>query len=94
MLEYVVTPENFQKGVTNYLNNHLYGNAETQDLWNEIQKVVGEGLNVTQFMDTFTVQMGYPILETKVQGNQYTFTQKRFLKDYETAARQKNSPLK
>ncbi|XP_063912999.1 aminopeptidase A-like isoform X2 [Zophobas morio] len=93
MLEYVVTPENFQKGVTNYLNNHLYGNAETQDLWNEIQKVVGEGLNVTQFMDTFTVQMGYPILETKVQGNQYTFTQKRFLKDYETAARQKNSPL-
>ncbi|KXZ75637.1 hypothetical protein TcasGA2_TC031874 [Tribolium castaneum] len=38
--------------------------------------------------------MGYPILEAKVEGNTYTFTQKRFLKDYDTARTQKSSPLK
>lgn len=94
MLESVVTPASFQKGVTNYLNSHKYGNAVTQDLWDEIQTVVGNTLNVTEFMDTYTVQMGYPILETKVNGNTYTFTQKRFLKDYDSATTQKSSPLK
>ncbi|XP_064214193.1 aminopeptidase A isoform X3 [Tribolium castaneum] len=93
MLETVVTPATFQKGVTNYLKKHEYGNAVTQDLWDEIQAVVGDTLNVTEFMNTFTVQMGYPILEAKVEGNTYTFTQKRFLKDYDTARTQKSSPL-
>ncbi|XP_068911741.1 glutamyl aminopeptidase isoform X1 [Tenebrio molitor] len=93
MLESVVNPDNFQNGVTNYLKEHQYGNAITQDLWDEIQKVVGDKLNITEFMDTFTVQMGYPILDATVDGNKYTFRQKRFLKDYESAATQKRSPL-
>jgi glutamyl aminopeptidase len=93
MLESVVNADNFQNGVTNYLKEHQYGNAITQDLWDEIQKVVGDKLNITEFMDTFTVQMGYPILDATVDGNKYTFRQKRFLKDYESAATQKRSPL-
>jgi glutamyl aminopeptidase len=93
MLESVVNPDNFQNGVTNYLKEHQYGNAITQDLWDEIQKVVGDKLNITEFMDTFTVQMGYPILDATVDGNKYTFRQKRFLKDYESATTQKRSPL-
>ncbi|RZC34917.1 glutamyl aminopeptidase [Asbolus verrucosus] len=93
MLEYVVGKDNFKQGVTNYLNKNKYGNAVTQDLWDEIQAVVGKDLNITEFMDTFTIQMGYPILNVKVDGNKYILTQKRFLKDYETTLSVKTSPL-
>nr|XP_015839725.1 PREDICTED: glutamyl aminopeptidase [Tribolium castaneum] len=55
MLETVVTPATFQKGVTNYLKKHEYGNAVTQDLWDEIQAVVGDTLNVTEFMNTVMI---------------------------------------
>lgn len=81
MLENTVGEDNFQKGVTNYLNKHAYGNAVTDDLLKEIQDVVGNTLDVAQMMDTFTIQMGYPILTVTVSGNTYTLTQKRFLKD-------------
>lgn len=81
MLENTVGEDNFQKAVTNYLNKNAFGNAVTDDLLKEIQDVVGNMLDVAQMMDTFTIQMGYPILTVTVSGNTYTLTQKRFLKD-------------
>lgn len=81
MLENTVGEENFRKAVTNYLNKNAYGNAVTADLLKEIQDVVGNTLNVAEMMETFTVQMGYPILTVALSGNTYTLTQKRFLKD-------------
>ncbi|XP_023019107.2 aminopeptidase A isoform X1 [Leptinotarsa decemlineata] len=81
MLESTVGEANFQEGVKNYLNKFAYSNAVTKDFLTEIQNVVGNKLNVAELMDTFTVQMGYPILTATVSGDNYTFTQKRFLKD-------------
>lgn len=93
MLESVVGETNFQIGVTNYLKEFAFDNAVSQNLWDALQVVVGDALNVTAFMDTFTIQMGYPILEVTVSNNKYTFRQKRFLKDYSTVATQTPSPL-
>lgn len=81
MLENTVGSENFRNGVTKYLERHTYGNAVTQNLLNQLQPIVGSELNITSFIDTYTVQMGYPILTVTVDGDKYTFTQKRFLKD-------------
>ncbi|XP_018565925.1 glutamyl aminopeptidase isoform X2 [Anoplophora glabripennis] len=81
MLENTVGEENFQLGVTNYLNKYAYSNAVTSNFLTEIQEVVGSTLDVAQMMDTFTVQMGYPVLTVSVNGDNYTLTQKRFLKD-------------
>ncbi|CAG9823832.1 unnamed protein product [Phaedon cochleariae] len=81
MLESTVGEKNFQEGVKNYLDKYAYSNAVTKDFLTEIQSVVGNKLDVAQMMETFTVQMGYPILTATVSGNEYTFTQKRFLKD-------------
>lgn len=81
MLEDAVGATKFQTGITNYLNKHKYGNAVTQDLWNELQKIMGDELNVTDFMNTWTMQMGYPILDVKKDGNTFILSQKRFLKD-------------
>lgn len=87
MLEGSVGPENFQKGVTDYLNSHKYGNAVTQDLLDKLQAIIdGQplDLDITEFMKTWTVQMGYPILSvTSKGGNKFVFKQKRFLIDPE-----------
>lgn len=79
MLEDAVSEETFQKGVTNYLNANLYGNAVTYDLLNELQKIVGDKLNVVEFVNTWTNQTGYPIVDVKIDGDDYILTQKRFL---------------
>lgn len=86
MLENSIGESVFREGVTNYLNAHAYGNAVTQDLLNEIQKIVGDGLNITTFMNTWTVQMGYPVVNVVDNGDSYTLTQKRFLTDPENEA--------
>ncbi|KAG5887715.1 hypothetical protein JTB14_020018 [Gonioctena quinquepunctata] len=91
MLETTVGEANFQEGVKNYLNKYAYSNAVTKDLLTEIQTVVGDKLNIAEFMETFTVQMGYPILTATVSGDQYTFTQKRFLKDPNAAFKESES---
>lgn len=39
MMEDFVGPDNFRQSVTNYLNNHAYGNAVTDDLLTEIDKL-------------------------------------------------------
>ncbi|XP_060524769.1 glutamyl aminopeptidase isoform X3 [Cylas formicarius] len=83
MLEDTVGEENFRKGVTNYLNKYAYGNAVTKNFLEEIQAVVGSGFNVAQMMDTFTAQMGYPVVDVTYDATSgaYVLTQKRFLKD-------------
>lgn len=94
MLEQTVGEENFRNGVTNYLKAHEYDNAVTKHLWYEIQKVVGESINVRDFMDTFTKQMGYPILNVTVEGNKFVLNQTRFLINRDDADKQKPSSLK
>ncbi|KAJ8961758.1 hypothetical protein NQ318_021359 [Aromia moschata] len=81
MLESTVGEENFQKGVTNYLKKYAYSNAVTANFLTEIQGVIGNSWDVAEMMNTFTVQMGYPLLTVSVDGDNYTLTQSRFLKD-------------
>lgn len=94
MLEDAVGEIVFQKGVTNYLNNHAYDNAVTQDLLNEIQEIYGDDLNVTEFINTWTVQMGYPVVAVKENGDNYVLTQTQYLTDSESNEKPQSSPYK
>lgn len=78
MLEDWITPQKFQLGCQNYLKNYHYDNAKTDDFWNSLAQASGEP--VKEVMDTWTRQMGYPVLNVS-SGN--TVTQERFLLDYE-----------
>ena len=40
MLEYAIGSDLFREGIIDYINQHLYSNAQTQDLWNSIQEAV------------------------------------------------------
>ena len=95
MLETFMGPEDFRKGIHNFLVKYAYKNAVTQDLFDELHKVSSQSLDITKIMNTWTKQKGYPILtlteekkgdnSSSEEGmhNSYCVTQQRFLSDPE-----------
>ena len=84
MLEQFLSPETFRQGLQRYLSAHQYQNARTQDLWTALEEASGQP--VTTIMDTWTGQMGYPVLkvETRRQasgGLELELSQERFVYD-------------
>lgn len=86
MLEAYVGEEAFRAGVRDYLNAHLYANAQTEDLWRTVQAASGQP--VTQIARGFTGQPGFPLLNasggdcTREPGNgRIALTQRRFAVD-------------
>jgi aminopeptidase N len=74
--------------VSNYLNKFAYANADTQDLWDSLQEVwnnnasSSSGLTVGRVMDTWSKQMGYPLISVAVNtAGHYEVHQERFLED-------------
>lgn len=85
MLEDIIGPENFRQAVRNYLNRHKYGNAVTDDLLTEIEKL-DLGMDIKVILDTWTRQSGLPVVkvERATDGdNSYVLTQKRFFSNPE-----------
>jgi aminopeptidase N len=83
MLEGIVGEDVFRAGVTLYLRKFEYGNAVTKDLWaalTEAAESAGQSIDVERVMDTWTLQMGLPVVD--VQYNSITgraiLRQKRF----------------
>ena len=60
MLEHFLTPEVFRQGLRGYLSAHQYGNARTEHLWAALEEASKQP--VTAMMDSWTKQMGYPVL--------------------------------
>lgn len=68
MMSLFLGEETVRKGVSNYLNEHKFGNAEQDDLWDSLtkeahkNKVLPKDLDVKTIMDTWTLQTGYPVI--------------------------------
>ncbi|XP_004380316.1 glutamyl aminopeptidase [Trichechus manatus latirostris] len=88
MLEDWITPEKFQKGCQIYLERYKFKNAKTSDFWGALEEA--SNLPVREVMDTWTKQMGYPVLNVQDMGN---ITQKRFLLDSKANASEPHSEL-
>ncbi|KFP72501.1 Glutamyl aminopeptidase, partial [Acanthisitta chloris] len=76
MIQDWITPELFQNGCQAYLKKYQYQNAKTQQFWEALEEASNKP--VKEVMDTWTRQMGYPVLE---MGSNSVLTQKRFLLD-------------
>ena len=83
MLEQFLTPEVFRQGLHQYLDTNQYSNARTADLWAALENASQQP--VTAIMNTWTGQMGYPVLrvETRDEGDQLelSLSQERFVYD-------------
>lgn len=89
MLEGFIGEENFRRGVSDYLKKHKFGNTVTQDLLASLEpyfKKDNPDLNLTYIMDTWTRQMGYPVLTVSKTNTTYRVTQSRFLLDPEATS--------
>ncbi len=81
MLEGFLGSDAFRDGLRAYLKEHEYGNAETRDLWRALAEASGQP--VSSMMDTWTTQMGYPVLDVAADrsddGVSVRLSQKRFV---------------
>ncbi|TLZ78879.1 MAG: M1 family metallopeptidase [Methanobacteriota archaeon] len=64
MLEQFLGEASFRRGLQNYLKQHSYGNARTEDLWRALGAASGQP--VRALMGTWTRQTGFPLLDVKV----------------------------
>ena len=80
MLEDYLGPEEFRKGIQQYLSAHLYSNATTADLWNALEKVSGKPIRAIS--TGWTAQPGLPVVTVQadcINGRQViSLTQQRF----------------
>ncbi|KYQ54762.1 Glutamyl aminopeptidase [Trachymyrmex zeteki] len=81
MMENFFGSDVFFGAISTYLNKYAYKNAETGDLFEVLQDAVGNKLNVTAVMDTWTRQEGFPVINLEKSENKFILTQKRFLDD-------------
>ncbi|XP_076751156.1 endoplasmic reticulum aminopeptidase 1 isoform X3 [Xylocopa sonorina] len=96
MLEGFLCEDVLKSGLNDYLNSHAYGNADTNDLWAVFTKHANNTFDVKVIMDTWTQQMGFPLITITRNGNTITATQKRFLispKENDTELLQPKSPF-
>lgn len=81
MIEDFVGADNFRKGVTDYLDEMKYGNADSDDLLRNLRKYTT--LDISTIVNTWIRQKGLPVVTVKKVGNEIHLTQKRFFTDPE-----------
>ncbi|XP_050699388.1 aminopeptidase N-like isoform X2 [Eriocheir sinensis] len=87
MMNHFLTEVAFRRGLSTYLEAFKYDNAEQDDLWRHLTEAahaVGTlppELSVKAIMDTWTLQMGYPVIrvERSPDGTSASVSQERFL---------------
>ena len=78
MLHNYLGPEDFQKGLNQYLETNQYSNATTLDLWKALEKASQKP--IISFMAAWTEQIGYPLVTLEnVEKNDLFITQEKFL---------------
>eukprot|EP00003_Mantamonas_plastica_P004287 TRINITY_DN13392_c0_g1_i1.p1 TRINITY_DN13392_c0_g1~~TRINITY_DN13392_c0_g1_i1.p1 ORF type:complete len:891 (+),score=339.84 TRINITY_DN13392_c0_g1_i1:2678-5350(+) len=68
MLVHYIGEDAFKAGIQQYLKKFSYANAETEDLWEALE--ASSGKEVKNVMDTWTKQMGYPVISVKLNEEQ------------------------
>jgi len=93
MLEQFLGAEIFRQGVHLFLSRFQYKNAVTDDLWSALEEVSEGKLNIKAIMDSWTRQMGYPVLQVTSSGSSsYRVEQERYLTDSSLAGQGEPSP--
>ncbi|XVE53865.1 hypothetical protein DITRI_Ditri03aG0036000 [Diplodiscus trichospermus] len=73
MLQSYLGAECFQRSLASYIKKHAYSNVKTENLWAALEEGSGEPVN--KLMNTWTKQMGYPVVSVKVKDQKLEFEQ-------------------
>ncbi|XP_060208547.1 aminopeptidase M1-like isoform X1 [Lycium barbarum] len=77
MLQSYLGPESFQRALASYIKRYACSNAKTEDLWSALQEESGEPVN--KLMNSWTKQMGYPVVSVKIKDQKLECAQTQFL---------------
>lgn len=89
MMHKFLGEETFRQGVSRYLKKHAYANSVQDDLWASLTEIAHENqslmktVTVKDIMDTWTLQVGYPVIDIKRNYDTHsaTISQTRYLSD-------------
>ncbi|XP_077977932.1 aminopeptidase N-like [Glandiceps talaboti] len=75
--------DTFKEGLQDYLNTYKYSNTVSDQLFEKLTEADQgrKNTNVKQVMDTWILQMGYPIITLSRDGNSIHAEQERFIMD-------------
>ncbi|XP_070558854.1 aminopeptidase N-like [Ptychodera flava] len=62
MMKSFLGEDKMLEGFRNYLHEYLFDNAHTNDLWQSLTEVPGHDYDVKRIMDTWSLQMGFPVV--------------------------------
>ncbi|KAJ8985877.1 hypothetical protein NQ317_006251, partial [Molorchus minor] len=85
MMANFLQEDTLQNGLNEYLDTYKYTNVETKDLWNTLSRNTNNTLDVKVILDTWTNQMGFPLITLSREGNEVVATQERYLVTVENA---------
>ena len=75
-IEGYIGADNFQSGLRHYLKAHQYACASSHHLWEAFESASDQP--ITDMVEHWVMQPGFPMVEACRNGNQLTLTQKRF----------------
>ncbi|XP_052084017.1 aminopeptidase N-like [Mytilus californianus] len=73
--------EDFKQGLRLYVIKYQFKNAEMDELWDQFSEAVDHRYDIKYIMNTWTRQMGYPVITITCEGDDYVLQQSRFLLD-------------
>lgn len=87
MMAHFLTDEVFRHGLTNYIRDRAYQNADQDDLWRFLTDaarsahIFDSSLTVKEIMDTWTLQTGFPVVHVQrdYEGKSFKLKQERFV---------------
>ncbi|XP_057714581.1 glutamyl aminopeptidase [Corythoichthys intestinalis] len=91
MLEDWMGKDLFRDGCRKYLKDYYFKNAKTSNFWDSLADA--SGFPVGEVMETWTKQMGYPVVDLTFTNTEAKLKQSRFLLDPNADANQPPSPL-
>lgn len=81
MLEQFLGPDAFREGLRSYIADNQYANARTEHLWKALEVASGQPVNA--IMNSWTQQMGYPVVDVTTERSdgsvRVKLSQSRFL---------------
>jgi tricorn protease interacting factor F2/3 len=77
MIEAYTGPDEFRKGVQNYLERYKFSNAAGIDLWNSLEECSGG--QVARIMNEWVAKPGHPLVTATIDRRKIALRQERFL---------------
>ncbi|KAJ8923593.1 hypothetical protein NQ315_010172 [Exocentrus adspersus] len=85
MLANFLQDETLRNGLTDYLDTYKHTNVDVKDLWNAFSRNTNHTLDVKAILETWTNQMGFPLITITREGNEIVATQERYLVTVESS---------